>query len=129
MNKEELERFERMEREVKYINEALRILLASDRYTIQKTLQLFDGRNIQTGISTGTKFGTATGQKLAFHNSTPVIQRAGSGGNQDAASTTSATQTTPWGYASSVQANSIITLLNEIRATLVEKGIMKGSNA
>ncbi len=33
--------------------------------------------NVILSASTGTKIGTATGQKLAFYNSTPVIQPAG----------------------------------------------------
>ena len=69
-----MERFERMERDVKYINEALRMLLASDRYTIQKTLQMFDGRNIQTGKGTGTKFPQALDQKWGAWGVTPVDQ-------------------------------------------------------
>jgi hypothetical protein len=33
-----------------------------------------DGANIAVGTGTGTKIGTATTQKLAFYNSTPVVQ-------------------------------------------------------
>jgi hypothetical protein len=52
------------------------------------------------------------------------VQRANA--SQAAVATTAATSTSPFGYMSA-QANGIITLVNEIRATLVEKGIMKGS--
>ena len=45
-----------------------------ERYLFQKHLQIFDGRNIQVGRGTGTKLGTATDQKIAFHGKTPVIQ-------------------------------------------------------
>lgn len=62
--------------------------------------------------------------KLGFHGATPTAQRAGSA--QAAVATTAATNSTPYGF-SEVQANGIVTLLNEIRATLVEKGLMKGS--
>jgi len=58
----------------KIIREELSNLLASDRYTFQKLIQIFDGRNIQVGLTTGTKIGTATDQKISFHNATPVIQ-------------------------------------------------------
>jgi hypothetical protein len=51
-------------------------LVVSDRYTIQKHLQMFDGRNIQTGRTAGTKIGTAADQKLGFFGTTPVIQPA-----------------------------------------------------
>lgn len=32
------------------------------------------GKNIAFGTTTGTKIGTATNQKLAFYNSTPIVQ-------------------------------------------------------
>jgi alpha-D-ribose 1-methylphosphonate 5-triphosphate synthase subunit PhnH len=91
------------------------------------TISLSDSANsnIVLGTATGCKIGTATGQKLAFHNSTPVIQRAGAA--QAAVATTAATQTTPWGFTTQAQPDAIVTLLNEIRAALVEKGIIKGA--
>lgn len=45
-----------------------------DRYTFEKLIQILDGRNIQLGLTTGTKLGTATTQKLSFYNSTPIVQ-------------------------------------------------------
>ena len=81
--------------------------------------------DIILGTTTGSQIGTAVGQKLAFHGSTPVVQRTGAA--QAAVATTASTQTTPFGYTTAAQADGIITLLNEIRAALVEKGIMKGS--
>lgn len=62
--------------------------------------------------------------KLGFHGAAPTGMRAGAA--QAAVATTAATSTTPFGF-SEAQANGIVTLLNEIRATLVEKGLMKGS--
>jgi len=58
------------------IREELSNLLGSDRYTFQKHLQLFDGRNIQTGRTTGTKIGTDTDQLVGFYGTTPVDQPA-----------------------------------------------------
>ena len=87
-------------------------------------IELADAKNIKFQTTTGTKIGTATGQKLAFHNSTPVIQRAGAA--QAATATTASTNVAPYGYTTSAQADAIVTLVNEIRATLVEKGLMKG---
>lgn len=49
-------------------------LIASDRYTVQKHIQMFDGRNMQLGLTTGTKIGTATTQKIGFYGVTPVVQ-------------------------------------------------------
>ena len=73
------------------IREELSKFDLTDRYTFQKLLQIFDGRNVQVGRTTGTKFGTATDQKISFHGVTPVIQAsaisAPSGGDtQDAES-------------------------------------------
>ena len=107
------------------IQEEISGFFGSDKFLFKKHIQLFDGRNIQLGKTTGTKFGKATDEKLSFHNSTPVIQRASA--DQTAVATTAPTQTTPWGYSSSAQALAIITLVNEIRAALVEKGLIKGS--
>ncbi len=49
-------------------------LVKTDRYTFMKISQFLDGRNIQFGLTTGTKFGTTTSQKIGFWNTTPVIQ-------------------------------------------------------
>jgi hypothetical protein len=37
-------------------------------------LQITNARNVVLGTTTGTKFGTATDQKLGFYNATPVVQ-------------------------------------------------------
>ena len=47
--------------------------------TANTSLTMADAANIILNTTTGTKIGTATGQKLAFYNSTPVIQPAGTG--------------------------------------------------
>jgi hypothetical protein len=49
------------------------------------------------------------------------------GANQAAVGTTAATTTSPWGFGSSTQANALITLVNQLRADLVELGLIKGS--
>lgn len=46
---------------------------------------------------------------------------------QAAAGTTAATSTTPWGFATSTQADATITLLNALRTALISSGIIKGS--
>lgn len=48
----------------------------SDRFAFQKHIQLLDGRNVQTGRTTGTKIGTDTDQLLGFYGVTPVNQPA-----------------------------------------------------
>jgi len=57
------------------IREELSGLLGTDRYMFQRHLQVFDGRNIHFGTSTGTKIGTESTQKLAFYGATPIIQQ------------------------------------------------------
>lgn len=67
-NTQELEtRIENLEKVINY-------LVSSDRYTIQKDVQVFDGRDFIFANGTGTKFGTEVGQKLAFYGVTPVDQ-------------------------------------------------------
>lgn len=93
----------------------------------------------------GTIFGRTTTQKCAFHGATPVAQRSGSAQAAvtdtvgAALATTAATQTTPYGF-SQAQADGLISrvnalivdnaaktvLINELRASLVEKGIIAG---
>ncbi len=49
---------------------------ASDNIVFDTNLDI-STKDIITDTTTGTKFGTATGQKIAFYNSTPVIQQTG----------------------------------------------------
>lgn len=77
------------------------------------------------GTSSGIQIGTASNQKLGLLGATPVAQRSGAA--QTAVVATAATQTTPWGFSTQSQADSIVTLLNEIRAGLVALGAIKGS--
>jgi hypothetical protein len=92
--------------------------------TFSNGFTIADAKNVALNTTTGTKIGTATAQKLAFHNSTPVIQRAGAA--QAAVATTASTNSSPYGYAQA-QADAIVALVNELRAAMVEKGLIKGS--
>jgi len=83
-----------------------------------------EAKNVKLGTTTGTIIATDVSQKLAFHNSTPVVQRSGAA--QDAVATTAATNVAPYGFTTAAQADAMVTLVNEIRAALVEKGIIKG---
>lgn len=73
----------------------------------------------------GQYLGGSTTHDIGFHGATPSDQRANA--SQAAVSVTASTTTSPAGYSTTTQANAIVTLVNEIRATLVEKGLMKGS--
>lgn len=97
---------------------------SSEGITVQQHLTMADAKNIVLDSTTGTKIGTATTQKLGFYNATPIAQRSGAA--QAAVVGTAATNSSPYGY-SQAQADAIVTLLNEIRTTLVNLGLMKGS--
>ena len=44
-------------------------------FIFSKNITMSDGRNIQVGLTTGTKIGTATTQKIGFFNAPPVVQQ------------------------------------------------------
>lgn len=83
------------------------------------TNQLSDAR------SDGAVLGQSTSDLIAFYGGTPIVQRTNA--SQAAVSTTASTSTTPFGYATSTQANAIVTLVNEMRAALVAVNLIKGS--
>lgn len=58
---------------------ALNIGNASASAVFAGGITIADAKNIVLNTTTGTKIGTATGQKLAFHNSTPTVQYATTG--------------------------------------------------
>lgn len=88
------------------------MLMASDRYTFQKHIQMFDGRNIQVGRGIGTKIGTATDQKLSLYGVTPVVQAA-----------TITAPTTPGGVYAQAEAQSAVDKINLIRTAIKNVGI------
>lgn len=56
--------------------EELATFMKSDRFILQTTLQMLDGRGMQFGRANGTKIGTAIDQKLGFYGKAPVVQPA-----------------------------------------------------
>jgi hypothetical protein len=80
---------------------------------------------VMATTGTGGMIGTTTSQLVGFHGTAGTIQRASAA--QAAVATTGATLVTPYGYTTAAQADGIVTLLNEIRTVLVNKGLMKGS--
>lgn len=80
-------------------------------------------------------FSSAT-KKGAFFGKTPIVQPSGAAQAAVAttAITTAATTTTPWGFATSTQADNLAaivaanrTLVNQMRADLVSLGLIKGA--
>ena len=56
------------------IRDELRNFITSDKYQFNRTARFGDGINLEFATSTGTKIGTAIGQKLAFYGTTPVAR-------------------------------------------------------
>lgn len=98
---------------------------ASAGFTFSDSVTIADAKNIILNTTTGTKIGTATTQKLGFYNATPIVQRSGAA--QAALATTASTNVAPYGFTTAAQADSIITLANEVRAWAVAQGFWAGS--
>jgi len=107
------------------IREELSLSQKIDRVVFEKNIQILDNRKIQAGKTNGLMIGTEQTQKIGFHGATPTVLRGNV--SQALVNDTSSTNINPYGYATSVQANGIVTLVNELRTSLVEKGIIKGS--
>lgn len=111
--------------------------VTDERMTACVAGSIADGVNWAFGTTTGTKIGTAAGQKLSLWNATPVVQPSGaaqvaltnsSGGTTDG--TISAVGATNSGDVSGAINNNfaeLYVLLNAIRSALVSIGAMKGS--
>lgn len=65
-----------LEKRIAHLEGIIGALVTSDRYTIGRGMQFFDGRNVQLGLSTGTKIGTSATQKLGFYGANPIVQQA-----------------------------------------------------
>ena len=83
-----------------------------------------EGKNIIAGTTTGTKIGTAITQKIAFYNSTPIVQRANA---VQAAAPAGGAGAAEGAYDTAAHRDAAIALLNEIRTVLVNLGLIKGS--
>jgi hypothetical protein len=108
--------------------------LGAGATTLAGNLTINDTFNVVLATGTGTKIGTAVGQKLGFFDKTPVVQPAGA--NQ--AALTNSTGGTADGTLAAVSGSGddtdinnnfteLHTLLNEIRTALVNLGLIKGA--
>ena len=109
------------------IREEVPLLLKKSTVAIEGNIQLLDGRNIIVGGTSGTKIATSTGQKIAFHGKSAIIQSAS--GNQDAISLDVDVTGGDTVDKSAINTNftNIETLVNQLRTDLVNKGLIKGS--
>lgn len=72
----------------------------------------------------GTSLGQDESDLIAFHGSVPVVQSSGAA---QAAAPAGGTGATAGAYNSAVNRDAMIDLVNEMRLTLVNLGLMKGS--
>lgn len=76
---------------------------------------------IGNGNDDGVDFGYAATSKIGFYGlTTPIVQPTGG----VAVSTAAATTTTPWGYATSTQADAVVTAINATLANLRALGLV-----
>lgn len=97
----------------------------SGNFTMNGDITLADAKNLVLNTTTGTKFGTSVSQKMGWWNATPVVQPASAA--QASVATTAATNIAPYGFATQAQADAIVTLVNELRRSLVLAGLIKGA--
>lgn len=67
----------------------------------------------------GMTLGKAATNKISFFGASPVVQQA----TATAPATTAATTTTPWGFATSTQANALVTLSVALKTALDNLGL------
>ena len=95
-----------LEKRIKLLENRLDQFMYSDRFIMQRDIEMFDRNNFVFSKKFGTKIGTATTQKISFHGVTPVIQA-------------SAISAPSGGATVDVESRSKI---NEIRTVLSNKG-------
>ena len=73
----------------------------------------------------GHQVGSSASALVGFWGASPIVQPSGAA--QAAVATTASTNTSPYGYTTSAQADAIVALVNSLRAALVAAGIIKGA--
>lgn len=82
------------------------------------------GKQLSDNNPDGTSLGQSATDKVSFYGVTPVVQPSGSA--QAALTLTTAT-TSGFGFASSAAFNAFTAQLEELRASLVDLGLIAGS--
>lgn len=84
-------------------------------------------RSLVTQVGDGNPDGTSlspAGGKASVYGETPVAQQATTLGADLATTVAISTTTTKWGFATSTQANDLVTMVNDLRTALVNFGIL-----
>lgn len=104
------------------VREIVRDEMAKNKLVLNRPMQVLDGNDMILGKAQGTRIGTGISQKLAFLGSTPIIQRT-------AAAQAAVSGTADGTYSANEQTliNDLVTLTNELRTSLVNFGLIKGS--
>ncbi len=78
-------------------------------------------------VTTSAAVGNTTTATVGFYGTSPIAKRASS--NQGAVTTTASASisATQWGFSTSTQADTLTTLVAQMRADLVALGLIKGS--
>lgn len=100
------------------------------RLRFDGTKWLLTDLDIALGTTTGTKIGTATNQKLGFFNATPIVQPAALTAQLTTITHTAPgtpdyaiqdfTQSSPWGFASQDEANSVLAVIANLQTRVSE---------
>ena len=69
-----MDEFELYKQKVDNIEKMLTVLVKSDRYTMEKDLEIGNGRNVVLGKGIGTKIGTEATQKIGLWGANPIAQ-------------------------------------------------------
>lgn len=86
-----------------------------------------DAQVLGANSSGGMLIGATTSDKVGFYGTTPIVQRTGVAGAKVTTTSSITTAIGGWGYDTSTQANAIVTLVNELRATLIAYGLHTGA--
>lgn len=76
---------------------------------------------VPNNLSAGTRIGDTATSLVGFYGATPIAQPST---GATAPTTTAATTSSPWGFATSTQANAIVTLVNGLQTQLIALGII-----
>jgi hypothetical protein len=79
-------------------------------------------KELSDGGPDGTRLGQSASDLIGFHGKAPSDQRAFT-----ASATVVGTTATPYGFSSSAEFTAAMTLLNELKLLIVEKGLMAAS--
>ena len=89
------------------------------------------GPAVPQQLSDGSPDGTILGQNpsdpVGFFGATPVVQAASGTGAYGPVPLTAPTNTSPYGFSTAAQASQLIALVNAMRASLVNLGLIPAS--